>query len=88
MTVTHELGRFTLACPGGPAELTYVLTELGVAMTHTLVPRKAEGTGVGSALTRAALDWARDADLEVDPQCWFVAGWLDRHPDHGVRRRS
>jgi predicted GNAT family acetyltransferase len=29
-----------------------------------------------------ALDEVRTAGLRVRPLCWFVAGWIDRHPDY------
>ena len=41
-----------------------------------------EGRGVGSDLVRIVLDDARSAGAVVDPTCWFVAGWIRRHPDY------
>ena len=41
-----------------------------------------EGLGVGSQLVRTVLDEARAAGAVVDPSCWFVAGWIRRHPDY------
>jgi predicted GNAT family acetyltransferase len=42
---------------------------------------------VGSALIRAALDdVARRGGLRVRPDCPFVAGWLDKHPDYAHLR--
>ncbi len=60
----------------------YVRTPGLVAFTHTQVEDAYEGTGVGSALVRAALDDARGRGEQVDPQCSFVAGWIDRHEDY------
>lgn len=48
----------------------------------TKVPHSFEGHGVGSALARAAADSARAEGVTITPTCWFVAGWLDRHPDY------
>ena len=62
--------------------LTYALTSRGVVFEHTVVPAEAEGLGVGGALVRTALDWARAERLDVTPQCSFVRAWLTRHPDH------
>ncbi|WP_324649424.1 GNAT family N-acetyltransferase [Georgenia sp. H159] len=53
-----------------------------VVLTHTVVDQAAEGQGVGSALARTALDAARADGLRVDPQCEFIASWIDRHPDY------
>ena len=54
-----------------------------VVLTHTEVEPPAEGRGVGSGLARTALDDIRAGSKQVDPQCPFVAAWIDRHPDYG-----
>lgn len=51
-------------------------------LTHTEVDPASEGRGVGGDLARAALDDIRGRGWRVDPQCPFVAGWIDRHPDY------
>ncbi len=53
-----------------------------VTFTHTQVEDAYEGTGIGGALVRAALDDARERGETVVPQCSFVAGWIDRHEDY------
>jgi len=54
-----------------------------VTFTHTVVDDAHEGQGVGSALARTALDSVREQGLTVVPQCSFIAGWIDRHPEYG-----
>lgn len=52
-----------------------------IVFTHTEV--KVEGQGVGSALARGALDDVRrQGTRRVVPQCPFIAGWIDEHPDY------
>ena len=53
-----------------------------VVFTHTEVDSDAEHSGLGSTLVRAALDDVRSAGGTVVPQCSFVAGWIDRHPEY------
>lgn len=53
-----------------------------VVLTHTEVEPAAEGKGVGSGLARTALDAIRAEGRQVDPQCPFVAAWIERHPDY------
>ena len=48
----------------------------------TVVDREFEGHGVGSALVREVIERADAAGAVVHPTCWFVAGWLDRHPQY------
>ena len=48
----------------------------------TVVDRDFGGRGVGSALVADVIAHAEAAGARVRPTCWFVAGWLDRHPEH------
>ena len=55
-----------------------------VVMPHTEVFDAFGGKGVGSALARSALDDIASQNLTVRPDCTFIRGWLDKHPDHPV----
>ena len=50
--------------------------------THTEVEDEEEHSGLGSRLVRAALDDVRSSGGTVVPQCSFVAGWIQRHPEY------
>lgn len=93
--ITHDRQnhRFELAVGGETAYVEYELEPGVIVFTHTIVPDSAGGQGIGSALARHALDYATRRDLKVDPQCSFIDGWIDRHPEyrasslaHGARR--
>lgn len=73
---------FTLDVDGARAVAAYQLDGGEIVFTHTLVPQRIEGQGIGSRLIRAALDSARDRGLTVVPQCPFVAAYIDRHPEY------
>lgn len=63
----------------------YVLDEERhrIVFTHTEVGDEYGGQGVGSALARFALDDVRaDGTRRVVPQCPFIQGWIDKHPDY------
>jgi uncharacterized protein len=69
--------------------LTYQLTGAIVAYTHTEVDPAFEGHGVGSLLTRTAMDDARARSRTVVPLCPFVKSWLEKHPEYeGMIARS
>ena len=53
-----------------------------VVFTHTEVDPDAEGTGVGGKLVRGALDDVRARGERAVPQCSFVRGWIERHPEY------
>jgi uncharacterized protein len=53
-----------------------------LVMTHTEVDSDTGHSGLGSTLVRAALDDVRSQGATVVPQCPFVRGWIERHPDY------
>jgi hypothetical protein len=61
--------------------LDYRLDGSVATMPHTVVEPRFEGRGIGSALAEAAVRAARERGWTVVPACWFVARWLDQHPD-------
>ena len=61
----------------------YNLLEGAVLFTHTEILPAFEGQGLGSKLARYALDDVRARGLgPVIARCWFVAGWIERHPEY------
>lgn len=58
----------------------YRLADGVITFVHTEV--RLEGHGVGGRLARTALDDSRERGLRVVPQCPFIRGWIDRHPDY------
>ena len=66
------------------AELSYQRMGNTILFTHTGVPPALEGQGVGSALVRAGLEFARANKLTVKTTCWFVSGYIQRHPELNI----
>ena len=75
-------GRFEVTLDAEVAFAEYHLHEGYITLPHTVVPPAFEGKGVGSALAKAALGYARDHGLKVKPTCPFIAGYIDRHPEY------
>jgi len=83
LSVQHEpsRSRFVVALPDGEAELIYAMFADDVMdLQHTEVPTSGKGQGVGDALVRAALAYARERGLRVMATCPYVQAWLRRHP--------
>jgi uncharacterized protein len=77
-----EGSRFVADLPDGQAELIYgEFAEDVLDLQHTEVPPSGRGKGVGDALVRAALRYARERGARVMATCPYVRGWLRRHPD-------
>jgi predicted GNAT family acetyltransferase len=77
--VTHapERSRFE----SGSAYLSYARDGNTIDLQHTIVPPEMEGQGVGGALVREAIAFARREGLELVVTCPFAKKWLEKHPD-------
>ena len=85
VTVTHEpeKHRFVVQQDGETAELAYRDGTAGqIVFTHTGVPTALEGRGIGSALAKSGLDYARANNLEVVPLCSFVRSYIERKTEY------
>ncbi len=80
----HKPGerRFEVWEDGSVAYVEYFLHDGALDILHTIVPYKLEGRGIGSALVKAAYDWARDEGLECAATCRFADVWLRRNPEY------
>jgi predicted GNAT family acetyltransferase len=80
-----------------PAESRYELTIdgrlVGIAdyradgdrlvFPHTEIEPVMRGRGLGAELVRGALDDVRTTGRTVVPRCWYVAQFIDEHPEYG-----
>lgn len=77
-----ERRRFVAHSPEGDGELLYRIGASGALdVYHTGVDPQLRRRGIGEALVRAALSYARANRLPVIPTCPFVARWLEKHPE-------
>jgi predicted GNAT family acetyltransferase len=75
--------RFELVEEGHTARVNYVmLSPTSIIFTHTVVPFALKGRGIGSYLARHVLDYARENNLNVIPQCPFIRSYIERHPEY------
>lgn len=74
--------RFEITVKGSTAVLMYKLSTNSIDMQHTIVPEEMEGKGIGSALVKHALEYARHEHLYVKPTCPFIRAYIDRHPEY------
>jgi predicted GNAT family acetyltransferase len=83
VTVIHNpaASRFEAEIGGRLAVCAYDLQHGVLSLTHTEVPRAAQGQGVAAALVDAALAWARSQGWRVRPACSYVAAHMRRHPE-------
>ena len=88
LTIEHlpHQGRFQTVVDGHLGVCDYRLEGSVMHMTHTEVAPELEGRGIAAALVRAALDHAKAAGLKVNPLCWYVRSYLQRHPETAALR--
>lgn len=66
-----------------PAYLEYDTSGNGsIEILHTIVPPHLEGGGIGSALAKEALEYAKSEGKKVVLSCSFVSAWIARHPEY------
>jgi hypothetical protein len=75
--------RFEIIVDGEVAGFTqYVRRDGKAVFSHTEVGDAYEGQGLASKLVKGALDAVRGWNEPVVPECSYVAGWIDKHPDY------
>jgi len=67
---------------GAQAYLEYTLSQKVMSIDHTWVPSELGGRGVAAALTRRALNMARDQQLQVRPVCTYAARFIEKNPEY------
>ena len=81
--ITHDIAahRFVTQADGHLAYVEYAMGDGRIVITHTIVPGEIGGRGIAAALVKAALEYARDHGLQVEPQCSYADAWMRRHPE-------
>ena len=77
-----DQSRFEIQIDSQTAVLLYKLNAGIILFTSTQVPPELEGRGIGAALAKAGLEFAQANNLKVQTTCWFVSGYLERHPEY------
>jgi len=83
MSVTHNTAqsRFEITIDAHLAKLDYRLRDGVLVLIHTEVPSALEGRGLAGSLVQAALAFARESGLKVEPRCAYAAAYMQRHPE-------
>jgi hypothetical protein len=53
-----------------------------IVFPHTVIEAAYRGNGLGAELVRAALDDVRRLGRPVIARCWYVADFIDEHPEY------
>lgn len=81
--IHNESGkRFETTIDGQTGYISYQDNGDALIYDHTIVPNELGGRGVGSKLVKHALDYAREHDKKVVPQCSFVSSYISKHSEY------
>lgn len=78
----EQAHRFETTIDGQTGYISYQQRGDSLVYDHTIVPQALGCQGIGSALVKHALDYAREHDKKVVPQCSFVASYINDHADY------
>ncbi len=82
-SVSHhpDQHRFSIEIEGHTGVIDYMDRGEVWALTHTYVPAELRGQGIAVKLVEAAFGAARKAGVKIDPQCSYVATYMQRDPE-------
>lgn len=55
--------------------------DTAIDFDHTVVHPSLRGTGLAALLARRALTGDQVQGRQIQASCWFIAGFLERHPE-------
>lgn len=85
LTIVHDrdANRYELFVDGARgAHLDYRIEDNTITYTHTVTEPSMRGRGIAARVVQNALDEARADKLIVVPECWYVAQFIDQHPEY------
>lgn len=85
MNIKHNptANRFETVIDGHTAYLSYnKVNDTTLDYNHTIVPSQLGGRGIGTALVKHALDYAKESGLKIVPSCSFVRHFISKHSDY------
>jgi len=66
----------------------YRIADSELVFSHTVIEPQRRGQGLGERLVQEALDDVRSHGQQVVPRCWFVAEFIDTHPEYKELRAA
>ena len=74
--------RFELRIGAEVCLLNYRRSAGKLVIYHTEVPPPFESRGLAERMTRAALDFERSENLQVEPRCSYAVYFMRKHPEY------
>ncbi|MEM7115621.1 MAG: GNAT family N-acetyltransferase [Chloroflexota bacterium] len=83
-TVTNNADRkrYEITIDGQVAYLEYIPAGQNIVLSHTEVPVKLEGQGIGGQLVRHVLETLKSNGQQAIVTCPFAISYIRRHPEY------
>ena len=81
LTDNATANQYEMVIDGLTARIEYIKAQGNIYLTHTEVPVRLEGRGIGSAMVKNALKDIQAQGLTLVPLCPFVALYIKNHPE-------
>jgi len=77
-----EASRFEIDLGDNAAFLNYHISGNVITLIHVFTPPEFRGKGIAAQVAKYALDYARNNNLKVIPQCPYVRDYVERHEEY------
>lgn len=77
-----EESRFEIDLGDKTAYLDYHLSGDTITYIHAYTPPEYRGKGIAAQVAKYALDYARDHNLKIIPQCPYVRDYVQTHKEY------
>lgn len=74
--------KFETEVDGHKASVEYMSRDSSIIILHTWVPQPIGGRGIAAALTKHALEYAKQNQLKVIPSCSYTQTYIKRHKEY------
>jgi predicted GNAT family acetyltransferase len=73
--------RFEATVEGHVNVADYRMSNGVMLLTHTHVHPDLQGRGIAASLIEAAMAFAREEGLKIDPLCTYARAYMQKHPE-------
>jgi uncharacterized protein len=77
-----EASRFEIDIEDNEAFCNYHISGNVITLIYVFTPPEYRGKGIAAQVAKYALDYARDNNLKVVPQCPYMRDYIERHEEY------
>jgi len=77
-----EASRFEIDLGGMMAYANYHRSGNNLVIPHVYTPPEFRGKGIAAQVAKYALEYARNSNLKVVPQCPYMRDYIERHEEY------